>query len=294
MMDLIPEENSSEQKIYIMPKTITAEGIINNSLWFLLAVLLLAMLSTFFVEKVYDVEWELGRVAADYFWLTCCSLSISEILKIIFRNKGRGTDEYKKAKTAAQTALAGLTDEELALRKEYCEDYEKNEYENCFNRILQSAGLEEKEYKKYSTYSKKRLKKCTELSAKQKKAVVQLNNLVYVRYDPDYFLSTDTSNVRKSPSERYDSRTENRENSIISILFATLGSFGSITFAFSITFSLSPAAIIAAVVKVATITIIGTFKAICGWNLSGTEINRYNLIVKECSNLKAFYKSKIK
>ncbi len=293
MIDLLPEERN-EQKIYILPKKITAEGIINKSLWFLLVVLLLAMLSTFFVEKVYDVEWEIGKVAADYFWLTCCSLSISEIMKIIFRNKGRETEEYKKAKTAAQTALSELTDEELAVRQDYCEDYEKKEYENCVNRILKSAGLEEKDYKKFSTFSKKRLRKSTELSTKQKKAVSQLNNLMYLRYDPAFFLSTETTYTRKSPSEQYNSQVENRENSIISVLFATLGSFGSITFAFSITFSLSPAAIIAAVVKVATITIIGTFKAICGWNLSGTEINRYNLIVKECGNLKAFYKSKQK
>jgi hypothetical protein len=80
-----------------------------------------------------------------------------------------------------------------------------------------------------------------------------------------------------------------------SIVTTFLSSLCAVTIAGDLIFSFTIAALFSAIVKITITVIVGSFKAMFGWNLSMvTEINHYLITVKECKNLKAFYAAKLK
>ena len=294
-MERIEErEYNQVSATYIMPRPITVESIINKSLWTVFVVLILAVLSTFFVEDVPDAIVDLQQLAIDGLWLILCGFTIGELLKQIYRNKGRSTQEYKTVKAEADKELESLTTEELAVRREYCKAYEDDEYNRCFERLLFAAGITEEQYKKYAYLTAKELKRrFPELSKYQRKTIAEINRLKPIYYDPSFFLSMSQSEGRQSPSQMYNADKENKRNTLTSVLTSCVSSLCALSFAGDIIFSFSLATLVAAIVKVTTIIIFGSFKAVFGWNLAmGTEFSRYNVIIKECRNLKAFAKNK--
>ena len=295
-MERIDERQEVNQvaATYIMPRPLTAEGIINKALWTVFVILILAVLSTFFVEDVPDAVIDIRQLAIDGLWLILCSFTIGELLKQIYRNKGRSTQEYKTVKAEAEKELESLTTGELSVRREYCKAYEDDEYNRCFERLLCAAGITADEYKKYAYLTENELKKrFTALSKYQRKVIAKIHKLKPIYYDPSFFLSSTTAEGRRAPSQMYNADAENTRNTLTSIATTAVSSLCALSFAGDIIFSFSLATLVAAIVKITTIMIFGSFKAVFGWNLSmRTEINRYNVIVKECRNLKAFAKSK--
>lgn len=281
---------------YILPRPLTAESIINKALWVIFALLIFVVVSTFFVEDIPNVVVDVRQIAIDGLWLMLCSFTIGELVKQIYRNKGRSTEEYKKAKENADQELASLTTDELSARREYCKKYEQDEYNRCFERLLCTAGLTKDEYKKYAHMDAKELKKrFPELSKMQRVAIDRLNRLKPIHYDTSFFLAGEHLGKRQAPSEMYNVSVALNRNTLQSIFMTAAGGLCAVSFAGEIIFSFSQAALIAAVIKIATILIFGSFKAVFGWNLAmRTEINRYSVIVKECRNLKAFYAAKAK
>jgi hypothetical protein len=279
---------------YILPQPLTAESIINKALWTVFAVLLIAVISTFFVEDIPDAIIDARAFAIDGLWLALCGFAIGELLKQIFRNKGRSTEEYRKVKKDADDELTGLTTDELSVRQDYCKHYEDEEYSRCFERLLVIAGITKDEYKQYAHLSDAELKKkFPKLPKAQRAAIVKLNRLKPLFYDPSFFLSAEQGYRRAAPSQLYNADTENKRNTLTSIFLTAISSLCALSFVGTIVFSFSLATLVAAVVKVATILFLGSFKAVFGWNLAmRTEINRYSVIIKECKNLKAFAKNK--
>ena len=276
---------------YILPKKLTAEAVINKALWTTFYILIIAVFATFFVEDVPNVIVDARQIAIDGLWLMLCSFSIGELVKQIYRNKGRETKEYKDAKASADEALIALTTDELYARTEYCKEYENNEYMRSFECLLATAGLSKDEYQQYVAMSKRELKRCKQkLSRLQVNSIYKLNNLTRIHYDPSFFLYGFHDGGRLSPSEMYDAEARNRNNTIKSVFFTIAGSLCATSMAGSIIFSFSQAALIAAVIKITTIIIFSYFKAVFGWNLSmRTEMGRYAVTVKECNALKAWH-----
>ena len=79
--------------------------------------------------------------AIDGLWVMVGCYSIGEVLKRIFRNKGKSTEEYVKAQKEAKKELDSLTEDELAVRAEYCTWYENAEYERELRRLLSNIGM---------------------------------------------------------------------------------------------------------------------------------------------------------
>lgn len=285
------QANLPHNTTYVLPRPLTAESIINKALWAVFTLLILAVVATFFVEDIPNAVIDARQFAIDGLWLILCGFTIGELLKQIYRNKARGTAEYKQAKADADEQLASLTTDELSARQAYCKAYEENEYNACFDRLLIMAGITKDEYKQYAHLDGKELKKrYPHLSKMQRTAIVRLTELKPIYYDPSFFLSAAQGYGRHAPSQLYNADAENKRNTFTSFFTTAISSLCALSFAGDIIFSFSLATLVAAVVKVATILIFGSFKAIFGWNLAmRTEINRYNVIVKECRNLKAFH-----
>ncbi len=293
-MKLLHDDLSEQPDItYVLPKPITAESVIDKALWGTFFILIIAVMATFFVKDIPSVIVDARQIAIDGLWLMLCSFAIGELIKQIYRNRGKSTKEYKSAKTAADNELASLTTEELSVRAEYCAEYENDEYRRCFERLLATAGISMEEYQQYSTMSRKELKR-QKLSKLQINCIEKLNNLKHIHYDPSFFLYGAHLNGRRAPSEMYNADAENRHNTIQSIFMSIAGSFCAVSLAGEILFSFSQAALIAAVLKITTIIIFASFKAVFGWNLSmRTDMGRFNIIVKECRALKAWYRKRM-
>lgn len=273
---------------YILPKSLTAESVINKALWTTFYILIIAVFATFFVEDVPNVIVDARQIAVDGLWLMMCSFAIGELVKQIYRNRGRATKEYKDAKEVADKELESLTTEELALRGEYCANYETEEYNRRFSCLLTTAGLTKESYQKYAGMTKRELKRC-KLSPLQVSSIHKLNNLQRIHYDPSFFLYGAHTNGSCAPSGMYNADAENRINTVKSILTSAIGSLCAASLAGELLFSFSQAALIAAVLKITTIIIFASFKAVFGWNLAmRTEMGRYAVLVKETRSLKAY------
>ena len=291
-MDLVNDGLIENQSItYIMPKKVTAESVINKALWSTFYILIIAVFATFFVDDVPNVIVDARQIAIDGLWLMMCSFAIGELVKQIYRNRGKSTQEYKEAKREADNELSSLTTDELSARGKYCTEYETDEYNRCVERLLCTAGIDQKEYQQYASMSKKELKHCKpKLSKLQVNAIYKLNNLQRIHYDPSFFLYGSHANGRRSPSDMYNSETENRHDTIKSIFVSLAGSLCAVSLAGEIMFSFSQAALIAAALRIATIIVVVSFKAVRGWNLSmRTDMGRFAVIVKECRSLKSWF-----
>ena len=292
-MERIPETATVKNEYYITRKTINAEATINKLLWGMFIILMVSVLATFFVTDLPEVVLSIRQMAIDGVWIMISCYSSGELLKRIFRNKGRSTDEYKDARKKANEALDSLTAEELLARQEYCTAYENQVYEQQYNRLLMQLDVDKETFaEKYALLSKKELKeKYPELTKGQRALIAQLNHLKRPHYDPSFFLSTFQAPAGQSPSEMHNADKEDLKNMGISGVLTLFTSFCAVTFAGDLIFSFSAAVLLSAIVKIAVTAIFGAIKATFGWNLSmRTDIARYTVIVKECANLKNWYK----
>jgi hypothetical protein len=295
-MDKIPEQKTDipgGNTYYVTQKTITANGIINKALWSILTLLVVSILATFFVKDLPGFALDIRSFAIDGLWVMVGCYSIGEVLKRIFRNKGKSTKEYDEAQKEAKKALDSLTEDELAARAEYCTWYEDTEYERAVKRLLSNIGMKKEEYlEKYTLLSKKELKERygNSLTKKQIKTLSQINSLERVEYDPSFFLYAEYAGNGRSPSQAYNADREDKQNSLISLITSFGSGLFAVTFAGELVLSFSLAVLFSAIVKLTITAIIGAFKANFGWNLSmRTDIGRFNTQVKEVANLKKWY-----
>ena len=298
-MDRLPETNAPiGNTYYVTNKTTTANGIINKALWAILVLLVVSILTTFFVKDLPNFALDLRSYAVDGLWVTMGCYSIGEVLKRIFRNKGKSTQEYMDVKKEARTALESLTEDELASRAEYCTWYENEEYERELKRYLANIGVSKEEYeKKYAQLSKAelKLKYGNMLTKKQINALAQINKLEREEYDPSFFLYTEYVANGRSPSKAFNADKEDRRNTIISLLTSFGSGAFAVTVAGELVLSFSVAVLFSAIVKLTITAMVGSMKANFGWNLSmRTDIGKYNLQVKEVANLKKWYANSVK
>lgn len=275
-----------------------AEEIINRFLYAIVVLLLLFILSTFFVKRLPNVVINLRSLAIDAVWLSVCCYTIGELIKRIFFNKGKCTNAYETAMQSAETALNSITAEESAKCAEYCQEYAESVFNRKKARGLANARVSEEEYhEKYFSLSCRELKKRYggELTKAQIKTLAMVNKLKVLEYNPDFFTTATDLEPDCMPSERYNASRENKKNMLTSALFAAASSIFGLTLAGEIIFSFSATAILMAIIKIASVIIFSSFKATFGWNLAmRTEINHYKLQEREVGDLKHWYKKKYK
>jgi hypothetical protein len=295
-MERIPETATLAAPVtnnyFVKEHKLFAESVINKALWTVLVFLVLSVLITFFVEDLPGFVFDIRNMAIEGIWIMVCCYSIGEVVKRIFRNKGKSTEEYKKARTAAQEALASLTMEELAERQEYCTWYENQVYNTERTRLLDKIGMTEEEYKeKYDLRSRRELKKIyKDMPKKQLDTLGEICKLERIEYDASFFLSTSHMRNGGSPSSMYNSDREDKKNSITSMGTSVLSGICAVTFAGDLILSFSLAVLFSAIVKITITAIFASFKANFGWNLSMlTDIGHFTMQEKEVANLKAWY-----
>ena len=293
-MERIPETTNIPitNNYFVKENKLFAESVINKALWTVLVFLVLSVLVTFFVEDLPGFAFDLRNMAIEGIWIMVCCYSIGEVVKRIFRNKGKATEEYKKARQTAQEALASLTMEELAARQEYCTWYENKVYNTELTRLLDKIGMTEEEYKeKYYLLSRKELKKkFKDMPKKQLDTLSEICKLERIEYNPSFFLTTAHMRNGGSPSSMYNSDREDKRNSVTSMGTSVLSGICAVTFAGDLILSFSLAVLFAAIVKITITAIFASFKANFGWNLSMyTDIGHFTLQDKEVQNLKAWY-----
>lgn len=295
-MELLQDELRDKQvHTYILKKPTTSEGIINNALMFLLAVLIVAVCASFFTEELPGIKFDMKTLARDGAWLMLSSYAIGELIKRIFRNKGRMTDRYGEAKKKAKEALESLTPEELAMRNEYCREYEGTMYKLELDRILAALAITEEEWReKYAFRDKAELKALyPDMPKKALQLILSANAIKRANYDPSFFLSTSHTRNGLSPSQMYDADKKDLRNSLSSIVTTALGGVCAVKMAGDLIFSFSIATLFSFLMKFTTMVLFGSMKATFGWNLSMvTEIGRYEVIVTETGNLKAWFKAR--
>ena len=273
-----------------------AEEIMNRVLYAVVVLLLVCVLSTFFVKKLPYFVLDLRAMAIDSIWLMACCYAVGELVKLIFFNKGKCTVDYEKAKDGAEIALNSLTMEEKAVREEYCQNYAKGVYERKKALLLSNARVSEEEYnEKYALLTRKELKMRykNELSKIQRKLLVEASKLRLREYDPAFLMSIDEQESELMPSEMFNAKKDDKINKVKSAVLSVVSSFFCVTLAGELIFSFSPSVLFMAVIKVTSVMIFSSFKATFGWNMAMyTEICRYKLQVREVGNLKQYYEKK--
>ena len=286
--------------VYYAPKqknedraTALPEVIINRTLYGMVAVLFVAVFSTYFVKDVPGFVLELRGLALSAIWLILACYIIGELVKRIFMNKARATKEYRKAKKEAEDEIEKLTEAESERREEYCEAYEESVYNAELKRQLKNAHIKEEDYhERYRALTVKEVKEVypdSGLSKSQFKALKAINRIKRVRYNPSFLTSTTKMSAFKAPSEMYDADEENRRNSITSAITAIVSGVFGTALVGELIFSFSPAVLFAAVVRVTITLITAALKANFGWNcIMRTEISRFYIQKKEAGALKRY------
>lgn len=293
------ERKDGGVNVYYAPKNKTEDSatlpelIINRTLYAMVAVLFLAVFSTYFVKDVPGFVLEFRSLALSAIWLILACYIIGELVKRIFINKARATNEYQNAKKAAEDELEKLTEAESERREEYCVAYEESVYNAELKRQLKNAHINEIDFfEKYRSLTVKEIKELypdSRLSKSQFKALRAINRIKRVRYNPSFLTSTTKISVFKSPSEMYDADEENRRNSITSAITAIVSGIFGTALVGELVFSFSPAVLFAAVVRVTITLITAALKANFGWNcIMRTEISRFYVQKKEAGALKRY------
>lgn len=299
MMERIPEARTDNipqttNTYYIHKKEVTAESIINKALWTILVLLVISVLATFFVEDLPEFVLDLRALAVDGIWIAVCCYSIGEVLKRIFQNRGKGTEEYKKAKEEAHTALMSLTPDELAHRDKYCKWYEENAYNRVVERELANIGIDKDVYfSQYAVLSKRELKKRhkNKLTDLQIKELAKINKIEREEYNSFFFLTEEHIAEGMSPSQMYNTRKADTRNMISSAITSLATCLCAISFTGNLCLAFSLSVLFSAIVKITVTAVFGAFKARFGWNLSMVmDVGRFHTQVKEVSNLKKWYK----
>lgn len=298
MIDKMSEANPSTPVVHktvnvtqVAQAPIKSETIINRTLYTIIVMLFVAVISTYFVEDLPGIVLDIRNMAIDALWLMLCCYTIGELAKRIYINKARGTKDYEDARKNAVDALAKITPEESERRGEYCTAYENELYETVVTRILKNDGIEKTDFaEKYVSLSTKEIKErypSDKLTKAQFKALKNANAVKRVHYDPSFLNSTMELSEGASPSDMYNAKKEDRRNMITSAFTSALSGLFGVTFAGELIFSFSLGVLFSAIVKLTLTLIFTSLKANFGWNLvMKTEISRYKLQETESSNFK--------
>ena len=295
MVDKLSKEMSSGLNVTTIlkqPKKLKSSEIINKTLYGAIALLLVAILSTFFVEEIPGFVLDFRSIAIDAVWIMAASYTIGELFKLIFINKAKATEEYAKAKDMAENALNSLTSFELEHRAEYCKAYSEDLYNRHLKRLLSNIDVTEEEYmEKYHllNYRELKAKYGLDVPKVKLKELAKINHLKRCDYNPEFFSATIDKDGNLVPSQMYDEDKENRKNRITTAFTSMASGFFCVTFAGNFIFSFSIAALFMAIVKITSVIIFASLKANFGWNLvMKTSISKYLLKVREVKNLKHY------
>ena len=291
MLDMIPEReekpaNTTVYQTIVKPqriKNVSREALVNGVLIAIVAVLLLGILATYFVEDLPDVVVDIRKVSKQALWVFIGGYAIGELLKIVFVNRARTSTEYKDAKSEAATALAEIVAQKKSDKiNEYCEWYERTLYESNQKLALSGSNISFETFQeKYMALSKK------EISAKypqdaltkaQFKAIKRANKVKMEKYDPEFLLSTQDSLAQRVPSKRFNARERNITNTILSAVFGAVSSLFCISFVSEIIFNMSKEILLSALVKLVVLTLCVALKLIFANSIVfDTEIGRFEL-----------------
>lgn len=298
MIEKMSETKPSEPVVHktvnvsqTLPRPVKSEDLINRTLYAIITLLFVAVVSTYFVEDLPGFVIDIRNMAIDALWLMLCCYTIGELAKRIYINKARGTKDYEDARKDAVDALAKITPEEGERRGEYCTVFENELYETVVTRILKNAGIEKKDFdEKYVSLNTKEIKTrypSDVLTKAQFKSLKLANAVKRVHYDQSFLNSTIELSSGVSPSDMYNARKEDRKNMITSAFTSALSGLFGVTFAGELIFSFSLGVLFSAIVKLTLTLIFTSLKANFGWNLvMKTEINRYRLQESEAKNFK--------
>lgn len=273
------------------PSSLRSENIINRTLYAIVVLLFVAVVSTYFVKDLPGIVLDIRNKAIDALWLMVCVYAIGELVKHIYSNKARTTEEFLSARKNAKTKILSITPEEGTRLGEYCTSYEDAIYDAAVTRILKDAGIEKKDFDdKYLSLKTKEIKTrypSDDLTKEQLKTIKRANAVKRVHYDPSFLKSTMELSESSSPSEMYNAKKEDRRNMISSAFTSALSGLFGVTFAGELIFSFSLVVLFSAIVKITLTLAYTSKKANFGWNLvMRTEISRYELQSTETDNFK--------
>ena len=284
MLDMIPErEEKPSVNVFQTIKKKEPPQSINGILIALAIILLIGILTTYFVEELPDVVVDLRDISKQALWVFVGGFAIGELFKRVSVNRARNTKEYQEAQKEARTAVKKNAESKKTARaKAYCDDYAEKLYSSEKSRILGDAGVDVKEYEdKYFSLNKREIKRahpdCT-LSKKQFKAIRKANAVKKISYNPDFLRTVERTSRYIAPSELHDVKRRDTWNTVTSAGLGLVGSVFCVSFVQNLIFNFSSAVIFDAVVKVVMILIMIATKTQFGWSLvMDTEMSRLKL-----------------
>ena len=282
-MERIPEQQTGMPSInyYVTekPKKSPAE-VVDFAMVTIFIVLIVAIVSTYFVNFNVGTIVSLKKVTWQAFWVWLASYCTGELAKRIFRRKGQKTDEYKEAEEEANTAIKTLNESEyLACAPAYCKYVTENTMDRYRTHQLMIVGISLETFKeKYLGRGKlfllgKMLK--GELSFMQARAINRCNHLKTKSYDPRFITSYNAEDDSSlTPQQWYDTKLAERRDAVRSFILSAGAAFGVCGIFYDFIVAFSAEAIIAAVVKIIIMATSCALKSNFGWNLSVMEICR--------------------
>jgi hypothetical protein len=261
------------------PKKSPAE-VVDFAMTSIFVVLIIAIVSTYFVNFNVGAMINLKKVTWQAFWVWLASYCTGELAKRIFRRKGEKTEEYKQAEEEANTAIKTLNESEyLAYAPSYCKHVTEKTMDRYRRHQLTIVGIQldtfkEKYLGKGRLYLFRKMMK-GELSNMQRKAINRCNHLKTKAYDPRFITSySSEDNSSLTPQQWYDTKLAERKDAVRSFIFSAGAAFGVCGIFYDFIVAFSAEAIIAAVVKIIIMATSCALKANFGWNLSIMEICR--------------------
>lgn len=272
----------------------THTQVINGILTGLIAVIFIALVSTYFVEQLPDVALDIRNVSSQAVWVFLGSYAIGELFKYIFINRARASKDYKDVKETASKTLQKLNSEVSRERiEEYCEQYADKVFMSIRKNILSRERISYEEYMdKYVSLSKKEILSiypdCV-LSKRQLTAIEKANSVKKPVYSADFLLDCTGRDTLVVPSKMYSTTARNVRNTILSVIFGLLGTVFAVSFASELIFNFSAEVVMAAIIKIVILAVTVALKINFANSLvMDTEISRFNLQAVEAKNCMRF------
>lgn len=284
-MEKLPIEPEGVQKVeyHYHQKPVASNEVIDWILNALVIIIVLAIMTTFFVDFNASVDVNIEKATTQAVWLAFASFCLGELGKRIFRRKGQRTKAFKEAEANATAEIKSLNTNGYAkYADKYCTKVTEDTIERYRKNQLYAIGIDYKTYKekylgKGLCYLLKLAKK-GEISRLQARALYRCNAVKVKHYNPAFITSYNAEdNAMLVPSEQNNTTYADTKNTVTSLIFSLGSAFGVGFMFYDVLVNFSLEALFFAFVKLVVLAISFALKATFGWNLAIIEMQRNRL-----------------
>ncbi len=182
-------------------KNKAVKSFVNNKGLFVGLILVFILILVFTTNINFQSSAEVMKLSLTVFVFGFCSYTMYVNCADSGTRAGKNTSAYRNAKTDYEDVKTKIVEgKKQHLLGDFCRAYIDEELRNARNEILEGVGLEYKDYiKKWVGEDKATIKASTDLSEREKDAVIAANSIKPLKLTPEMILRRERTYKRRAP-----------------------------------------------------------------------------------------------